>query len=268
MRFVIKIGTSLLNAPDHKLDKKFLQRFVEQVVRVHQAGHDVIIVSSGAVASGRPHLKIDHENSQIPYRQALAAVGQVMLMKSYQELFAAHKVSVAQALLTNLDFVNRQNLINTKNVFALLLKHRIVPIVNENDVTTIAELKFGDNDMLSAKTAGLVAADYLILLSDVDGLYDSDPRKNPKAKFVSVVPKITPTLTRGASGALSQNSRGGMVTKLKAAQYTGALGIPMFIAQGKAPKIIDYIASFCVKRQDELKTGSTLVQPKHCTFFP
>lgn len=268
MRFVIKIGTSLLTDSRHRLDAQFLKRFVEQVSRIHAAGHDVIIVSSGAVASGRPHLKLDHENSQIPYRQALAAVGQVMLMKSYEELFAKSGVVVAQALLTNFDFVHRQNLINTKNVFSLLLKHRIVPIVNENDVTTIAELKFGDNDMLSAKTAGLVAADYLILLSDIDGLYESDPRKNPKAKFISLVSKITPALTRAASGASSGHSRGGMVTKLKAAQYTGALGIPMFIAQGKAPKIIDYIVSFCAKRQDELGEGSTLIQPKHCTFFP
>lgn len=241
MRFVIKLGTSLLTTEQHQLDVAFLKNIVSQITALKKAGHEIVLVSSGAVAAGRSELKFEREKKNIPFRQALAAVGQGLLMKTYHDFFAKEGFSVAQALLTNYDFTNRENFLNTKNVFEVMLKKSVIPIVNENDVTTIAELKFGDNDMLSAKTAAMVSADYLIILTDVDGLFREDPKKNPHAELITVVEKIDDSVKKLAGGARSFSSLGGMVTKLEAAEYVTSVGIPMFIANGKQEKILNAI---------------------------
>ncbi len=259
MRFVIKIGTSLLTTSEHQLDGDFLRRIVAEISALHKQNHEVVIVSSGAVAAGRGEMSFDRAKKNIPYRQALAAVGQGLLMKTYHDFFAQHGVVVAQALLTNYDFVNRENFLNTKNVFEVLLKQKSIPIVNENDVTTIAELKFGDNDMLSAKTAAMVSADYLVILTDVDGLFLEDPKNNPDAKLIPVVKKVDESVKQLAGGARSSKSLGGMVTKLEAAQYVTSAGISMFIAHGRREHILDAIVGFCAKSYE-----SAL----HATFFP
>lgn len=237
MLFVIKIGTSLLNDSAQRLDRDFLQKVISQIAALHKEGHEIIIVSSGAVAAGRASIKFKHEKKNIPYRQALAAIGQGVLMQTYCELFKPYGITVAQALLTNLDFVNHENFLNTKNVLRILLDKKIVPIVNENDVTTIAELKFGDNDMLSAKTAAMVSADCLFILTDVDGLFLEDPKKNPNAKLIPVVKKIDDSIHALATGTRSASSMGGMVTKLEAAEYVTSVGIPMYIVNGRRKDI-------------------------------
>lgn len=243
MRFVIKLGTSLLTTEQHQLDVVFLKNIVSQITALKKAGHEIVLVSSGAVAAGRSELKFEREKKNIPFRQALAAVGQGLLMKTYHDFFAKEGFSVAQALLTNYDFTNRENFLNTKNVFEVMLKKSVIPIVNENDVTTIAELKFGDNDMLSAKTAAMVSADYLIVFTDVDGLFREDPKKNPHAELITVVEKIDDSVKKLAGGARSFSSLGGMKTKLEAAEYVTSVGIPMFIANGRRENILGVIAS-------------------------
>lgn len=265
MRFVIKIGTSLLTTPENQLDEVFLRHVITEISALHKRNHEVVIVSSGAVAAGRGEMHFDRAKKNIPYRQALAAIGQGLLMKNYHDLFAKHGVVVAQALLTNYDFVNRENFLNTKNVFEVLLKKKAIPVVNENDVTTIAELKFGDNDMLSAKTAAMVSADYLIILTDVDGLFLEDPKNNPNAQLIPVVKKIDESVKKLAGGARSAKSMGGMVTKLEAAQYVTSVGISMFIASGRCAGVLDELVCHFERLQDiPLKPE----MPFRGTFFP
>ncbi|MBI2453915.1 glutamate 5-kinase [Candidatus Peregrinibacteria bacterium] len=241
MRLVLKIGTSLVTREDHTLDTAFLRDMVRQIAALVRQKHQIIIVTSGAVAAGRSELSIGLEKKSIPFRQALAAVGQGLLMKTYHDFFAKRGMTVAQALLTNYDFSNQENFINTKNVFDLLLQRGIVPIVNENDVTATAELKFGDNDMLSAKTAAMVGADYLIILTDVDGLFSDNPFKNPTAKLIPFVKKIDDKIRRLAKGARSAHSTGGMTTKISAAEYITSSGIPMFIVKGRKKGILNRV---------------------------
>jgi glutamate 5-kinase len=258
MRFVVKIGTSLVTTSDYELDECFLGNLAEQVSEVKRQGHEVVIVTSGAVASGRSRLCFTHEKKSIPCKQALAAIGQGILMKTYNELFYKKGFLAAQALLTNHDFTNRENFLNTRNILDLLLKQSVIPIVNENDVTTIGELKFGDNDMLSAKTAAMVSADFLIILTDVDGLFDSNPARNPSAKLIQTVPEIDEEIRSYAAGPASENSRGGMVTKLEAAAYVTSVGIPAFVANGRRKDILLNVVSNCVAKK----------QSTFCTFFP
>lgn len=248
MRYVFKVGTSLLTHETFQLNRDFLAKFVAHVSQIHEAGDEVMVVTSGAVAAGRQKISFSQEKKHIPYRQALAAVGQGILMTTYQELFAKEKISVAQALLTNYDFVNRENFLNTQNVLHELLARRVIPIVNENDVTTIAELKFGDNDMLSAKTAAMISADHLFILTDVDGLFDADPRKNPEAKLISEVLQIDDHIKSLAGGARSKNSMGGMISKISAAQYAHSAGVAISILNGTQEKELKKMVEFCTKK--------------------
>ncbi|MEK7523874.1 MAG: glutamate 5-kinase [Patescibacteria group bacterium] len=265
MRLVIKLGTSLLTNEHGKLTVPFLRGVVAQAAAIHKSGHEVVVVSSGAVAAGRSEITLEREKKNIPYRQALAAVGQGVLMKTYHDFFGEHGVVVSQALLTNYDFVNRENFLNTKNVFDLMLKAGVIPIVNENDVTTIAELKFGDNDVLSAKTAAMVSADLLVIMTDVDGLFLEDPKNNPGAKLFSVVEKVDDSIRALAGGARSSRSMGGMVTKLEAADYVTSVGIPMFIVNGRRANILQDVVEFFRKsmsektHQQEQKLGTIFI---------
>lgn len=262
MRFVVKIGTALATDTEHRLDVGFLRALVAQIAKIKERGHQIVLVSSGAVASGRSELNFEKEKKNIPYRQALAAVGQGILMKTYQDLFRKRGIVTAQALLTNYDFVNRENFLNTKRVFELLLQRGVVPVVNENDVTTIAELKFGDNDMLSAKTAAMISADALFILTSVDGLFTASPRENPDAELIPFVEKIDGRIRAAAQGAASKHSLGGMATKIEAAQYATSAGILMFIANGRKKGILEELVGFCERK----RTGESPELP-HATFF-
>lgn len=266
MRVVMKVGTNLVTKPDHSLDTDFLRQLVDQIASLFKEGEELLLVTSGAVAAGRGEVEFDRERANIPVRQALAAIGQSKLMGVYHDLFAEYGISVAQALLTNEDFARRESFLNTQGVFELLLRQKIIPIVNENDVTAISELTMGDNDMLSAKTSTLVSADFLILLTTVDGLYTDDPRKNPNAKHIRFVLEADKKLFEYAREKPSPGSLGGMKGKLEAAFYAMSSGIGTLICDGRKSEILrEAVNGFRKYRIDEravLEFPGTFFSPK------
>ncbi|MBI5152767.1 glutamate 5-kinase [Candidatus Peregrinibacteria bacterium] len=239
---VIKVGTALVTKENNSLDTDFLKSFVKQIAELKKSGAKVLIVTSGAVASGRSELVFKREDN-IPCKQALAAVGQGILMNVYRNLFSRHNIATAQVLLTNLDFKNRESFINTRNTLDLLMRFDVIPIINENDVTAYAEIKFGDNDNLSAKLAAMVGADSLIILTTVKGFYTDDPTKNPKAELIREIRNIDAGLKKFAKGAESKKSLGGMASKLAAAEFTARSGIKTYIAAGTDENILRKIIS-------------------------
>ena len=237
-RVVIKIGTNLLTTNENILNKGFLSHIVEQIAEIFKKGFEPILVTSGAMACGRSLIQFPKETKNIPVKQVLAAVGQSILMQEYVNLFKDHSIIVAQILLTELDVSKRENFLNTRNILQRLLTLRILPIVNENDVVAYKEIKFGDNDKLSARLAAMIDADMLILLTDVSGLYEENPQKNIHAKHIKRVEKITPEIIKMASGANSKKSMGGMKSKVNAANYAVMNGINTVIAYGREKNIL------------------------------
>ncbi len=242
---VVKIGTNSLTHEDGRLDLSEVRRLVDQVAEATRKGFRVILVSSGAVASGMAELDVKFNPSDIVFKQACAAVGQSILMAHYRGLFKEHGLKVAQILLTKEDLSNRTAYLHTYNVLYRLLQLDVVPIINENDVTSIDELRpntkgyeanFSDNDILSVLIANAVRADLIVLLSNVDGLYDRNP-KEPEAKLVPTVEKITPELKKAVSGK-SPLGRGGMRTKIQAAEIATRSGIPVVIGNSFSQRIL------------------------------
>ena len=237
-RLVIKVGSSTLTHATGALNLRRIGGLVRVLSDFKNAGKEIVLVSSGAVSAGVAKVGRDHPES-IAEKQAMAAIGQSELMKLYDQLFSAYGHTVAQILLTRdvLDNPHRREL--AENTFSSLLSMGCVPIVNENDPVSTDELtKFGGNDILSAYVATVCHADVLINLSDVDGLYDSDPRKNPEAKLISRVDVLTSEMLSGAGGAGTSRGTGGMVAKLTAADISTKAGIPMFIMNGQDPEIL------------------------------
>jgi glutamate 5-kinase len=241
MRFVVKIGTNLLTKEDHSLNTEFIQTIAEQIAELKKEGHKPLIVTSGAVAAGRQSMTLKKEGKHIPYRQALASIGQTFLLGTYRDAFSKHDLSIGQVLLTMADFEQHANFLSTRNTLELLLEMDVIPVINENDVTTFDELKFGDNDNLSAHVASLVNAEKLILLTDVNGLFDDNPKKNPAAKRIQKVKKVTPAIKKMALTENTKTSRGGMGGKLDAAQYATESGVTVFIADGNIFNVITEI---------------------------
>lgn len=246
-RLVIKFGTNLLTAGTRHLDLQRMSDLVEQVARLHQEKREVIIVSSGAIAAGREKLGLDDRSRRdVPFKQTLAAVGQGCLMHTYEQLFGEHEIVVAQALLTKRDLSHRAGYLNGRNTLLSLLDLKVVPIINENDVVATDEIRgdvvFGDNDTLSAMVANLVDADLLMLLSDVAGLYTTDPRVNPKAELVKTVKRIDADIEHMAGGAGSARGTGGMATKIQAARLATSSAVAVVIADGSLPGVITELA--------------------------
>jgi len=240
-RLVVKLGTYLLTDGVGHLDLEMMTSLIDQVAQLHQQGLETILVSSGAIAAGRDKLGLAKERKDVPFRQVLAAVGQSRLMHTYERLFAKHDIVVAQALLTKQDMSDRAGYLNARNTLLALLDLRVVPIVNENDVVAIDEIKeakFGDNDNLSAMVANLVDADLLILLSDVAGLYTADPHRDPQAKLIPEVKKIDAYIEHLAGGTDRRRGTGGMGTKVEAAKLATSSGVAVIIADGRQPEII------------------------------
>lgn len=248
-RVVLKIGSSLFCAADGTLDPGVFNNLSEQVISLVKSGKEVIIVSSGAIALGMKALGLKSRPKKLFYLQAAAAIGQNALMEAYRNLFGG-KIHIAQVLLTWDDFTDRRRYLNAKNTLAALLKYGCVPIVNENDTVSTEEIKFGDNDRLSALVAGLACADFLIILSDVDGLLDRD-----KKRVVRLVDEITPEIKGLACPTSKKTCVGGMVTKIEAARIAMNSGIPCVIANGRQKDIIT-----CVVRNPE--SCGTLFVPK------
>jgi glutamate 5-kinase len=239
-RIVTKFGTNLLTAGTEHLDLEVMATLVGQVVRLHQQGLEVIIVSSGAVAAGRQQLSLTKERKDIPSRQVMAAVGQNALMHSYEQLFGWHGVTVAQALLTKADVSDRLGYLNARNTLLALLELGVVPIVNENDVVAVDELEgaaFGDNDNLSGMVSNLVDADLLVVLCDVAGLCTADPANDLSAQLITRVDCIDEWIEDLAGGTRDRGV-GGMATKVQAARLATASGATVIIADGKEQDLL------------------------------
>ncbi|MBF0261244.1 MAG: glutamate 5-kinase [Magnetococcales bacterium] len=231
-RVVVKIGSNLLTGGGEGIRPEWIAARAREIVRIMADGRRVVVVTSGAVAAGRPLLKLNRPLASVQEKQAAAAAGQGVLMRHYEEAFESLGVNVAQALLTRDDVENRQRYLNARDTLKTLLELGLVPIVNENDTVMTDELKFGDNDTLSANVADLVDADLLILLSDIDGLYDSNPRLNPEACFIPLVERVTVEIESMAGGVGSLVGKGGMATKIKAARMAARSGCRMVLTNG------------------------------------
>ncbi|HWE61928.1 MAG TPA: glutamate 5-kinase [Chloroflexota bacterium] len=231
-RLVVKLGSNILTGTRDVLSVDAMRRLVDQVATLHNDGVEVVIVSSGAVAAARARFPDLRRRPDLPAKQMLAAIGQVRLMHLYDRLLARQGIAVAQALLARGDLSTRQGYLNARSTLLGLLRHRVLPIINENDVVATDEIKFGDNDTLSAIVAGLVDADLLLILTDIDGLFTVDPRQDPRATLIREVPMLTPQVERLAGGSGSMHGTGGMLTKVRAARLAIEGGIPMVIANG------------------------------------
>ncbi|ANK59782.1 glutamate 5-kinase [Loigolactobacillus backii] len=241
-RIVVKVGTSSLIYANSQLKLRTISRLAMVLSDLKNQGKEVILVSSGAIGVGMGKLGLTKRPTAIPDQQAIAAIGQSELMAVYDRAFANYDKAVAQMLLTRDVITYPQSHANALNTFERLLKFNVIPIVNENDVVSLEELdhktKFSDNDQLSAIVTNMVAADLLIVLSDIDGFYDANPNNNPAAKLLPEIDQIGPAILKAAGGHGSQFGTGGMVTKLKAAERVLAHHQQMVLANGKDPQII------------------------------
>ena len=231
-RIVVKVGTSTITYANGKRNFEQIDRLARELADLQNQGKEMILVTSGAVAVGVDRLGLSEKPKTIPGKQAAAAVGQGILMHTYEKLFAEYGQIVAQVLLTKTESLDRHRYTNSRNTFMELLKNRVIPIVNENDVVALDELKIGDNDNMSALVAGIVDADLVVILSDVDGLYTANPQTHPEAKLVSIVSDITPEIEASAGGVGSSLGTGGMFTKIQAAKAATSSGIHLAIARG------------------------------------
>ena len=237
-RVVVKVGTSTLTKPNGKLNEEKIKRIAASLSKLSDEGFSVVLVTSGAVGAGMGELNIDERPKSLNEKQALASVGQVALMHLYQILFWAHGKTIAQLLLTKGDFSDRNRYLNVRNVCAALLAKKIIPIINENDPVVSDELKVGDNDTLSALVSGLIDADLLIILSDIDGLYDKNPSVYKDAKFINFVENIDENIKKMAQGEGSKFGTGGMKTKITAAEMATKIGTNLIILNGENPENI------------------------------
>lgn len=235
-RIVIKVGTSSLTYETGKINIKKIEGLVRVISDLRNRGIKVVLVSSGAVGAGVGKLNLPHKPLETRKKQALAAIGQASLVSIYDRFFSEYGHCTAQVLLTKFILDDKERRQNAKNTFETMFDYGVVPIVNENDVISTYELEFGDNDTLSAYIAELVGAELLVILSDIDGLFDSNPAENPGANLIPVVEKIDENILSVAGGAGSRRGTGGMLTKLKAAEIVTPLGIDMIITNGSAPE--------------------------------
>lgn len=232
-RLVVKIGSALLvDQESGRIRRAWLDALADDLRVLRDAGTEVLVVSSGAIAVGRRHLGLTQKTIRLEEKQAAAASGQIQLAHAYQEALARHDISVAQILLTLSDTEERRRHLNARSTIVQLLTLGAVPVVNENDTVATTEIRFGDNDRLAARVAAMISADTLVLLSDIDGLYERDPRKDPNAPHIPRVDEITPEIEAMAGKAPTGYSSGGMETKIQAAKVATAAGCRMTITNG------------------------------------
>ena len=236
---VVKVGTNVLADGEGKLDQGRIRALAEQIGRVRTLGWQVVLVSSGAIGAGVGKLQLKKRPTDLPHLQACAAVGQSALMQLYLEAFAVHGILPAQILLTASDFDHRVRYLNVRHTIHTLFEYSCIPIINENDTVSVAEIKFGDNDQLAAMVANLLQAKLLVLLTNVDGLYTADPRSDPSAQLVLTVPSIDSSITGLAGATRSDLGTGGMKSKLKAARIATAAGCSVIMANGSSDGVLD-----------------------------
>jgi len=245
-RIIAKFGTSLLTGGSDCLKQDMMSNLVAQVAQLHRQGRELIVVSSGAIASGRHKLGLTRKVRGVPLKQVFFSVGQSHLMYAWEQLFSQHNITVAQALLTKTDLVDRTGYLNARNTLLALLELRVMCIVNENDVVAVDEIHevtFGDNDNLSAMVANLVDADLLLILGEVGGLYTADPRCEPGACLIPQVDKIDAEIESLAASTAGGPGVGGMITKIEAAKLATASGVTVVIADGREPDVILKLAA-------------------------
>ena len=237
-RVVIKVGSRVLTVEGGGLDYDAITRLCDEMAGLRQQGIEVILVSSGAVAAGRDALRSADTTLTIPQKQAAAAVGQPLLMQAYQQACTCHGLVTAQILLTAEDLANRNRFLNARTTLEALLTAGALPVINENDSVAVAEIKFGDNDNLSALVTSLAEADLLLILTDIEGLYSANPASDPDAELIPLVRSITREIERMAGGSGSSVGTGGMATKVTAAKKAARFGVPTILAPGKQPGVI------------------------------
>ena len=243
MRIVVKIGTSTLTHSTGRLNIRRVEQLCKVLADIANAGHDLIVVSSGAIGLGVGKMNLKDKPKDMPTKQAAAAVGQCELMYLYDKLFSQYNHYVAQILITAYDFDNEEHLHNFQQTIDRLVNLCVIPVINENDTIVTDEISVGDNDTLGAKVAKIIAADELIILSDIDGVYTSNPKTDSDAKLIKVITEITPEIQQLAGDKGSELGTGGMITKINAAEIAMAAGIDVVIANGANPdnlyKIVD-----------------------------
>jgi glutamate 5-kinase len=243
-RIVIKVGSSLLiDAAAGEVKSAWLAALAADIAKLHQAGKDVLVVSSGSIALGRSRLKLPSGTLKLEESQAAAAVGQIALARIWSEVLDHHGIGAGQILVTLQDTEERRRYLNARSTISKLLEWRAVPVINENDTVATSEIRYGDNDRLAARVATMTSADLLILLSDIDGLYTAPPGANPNAKLIPVVDSVTADIEAMAGAAESELSRGGMRTKIEAAKIATSAGTHMLIASGKIEHPLQAIAN-------------------------
>jgi len=242
-RVVVKVGSSLLIGDDGRVDRHWLGGFAGDIADWHARGHEVLVVSSGAIAIGSTVLGINKRRARLEDLQAAAAAGQVQLAHAYQEALDDYGITTAQVLLTPEDTENRRRFLNARGTLGRLIERRVVPVINENDTVATEEIRYGDNDRLAARVAQLVMADALILLSDVDGFYSADPAADPQAEHIPLVTSITDDMQRMAGETRSDIGSGGMATKVQAARIATHAGCATIITSGVVQRPLSELAA-------------------------
>ena len=237
-RMVIKIGSSLVASRDTGLRPDQIERLADEIAALRQSGRDILLVSSGAIVSGIKKLGLREYPKSLPVKQAAAAVGQSRLMWAYEKAFERLGLKVAQILLTHQDLADRRRFLNARHTLQALMEFGVIPIINENDTVAVDEIRFGDNDTLAGQVAHLVDADLLIILSDVDGLFTEDPRKNPAATLIPLIPEITEDIERRAGVSSTFEGTGGMSTKIRAAKKVAEYGVATLILNGQTEGLL------------------------------
>jgi glutamate 5-kinase len=265
-KIVIKIGSAVLTE-NGVLHHPTIIRLADDIAFLRKKGYQTVIVSSGAIASGVGKLGLSRKPDTIPRKQAVAAIGQGSLMYAYEEAFNNHQLLVAQILLTREDLTNRQRYLNAHNTLITLLEWGIIPIINENDTVAVDEIKFGDNDNLSALIAHLIESDLLIVLTDTEGLYDRDPRDDPRARLIPVVEEVDDTVVEYTSKFSGQWGLGGMRSKIMAARKVTAGGIAVIVASGREVGVLQEIVRGKPLGTLFLPQKPTLSRKKHWIAF-
>jgi glutamate 5-kinase len=266
-RIVVKIGSGVLTGAENGINPAFLQGLATEIAELRRKGMDVVVVSSGAVAAGRQALGLPDRPRTLPQKQAAAAVGQSRLMRAYEGAFSGYGLTVAQILLTRDDLANRRRFQNARGTLDTLLACGIIPVINENDTVVVDELKFGDNDNLSALVTNLVEAQLLLIMTDIDGLYTADPRNDPSATLIHQVRSITREMERGAGGSGTSVGTGGMATKLAAAKKVVKSGVAAIVFAGKVPGNLTRVMDGELVGTLFLPAGECLNRRKHWIAF-
>ncbi len=243
LKIVIKIGSRQLNTPKNQLDLKNLKALTSQIAKLQHQGHRIVLVSSGAILCGSEIFGGRHLVKTLPEKQAAASIGQVSLMEKYAQFFKKSKISIRQILLTSDEIKNGAKKKNALQTLHQLINLKVIPIINENDSVTTEEIQFGDNDILSAHVTELLGANLLIILSDVEGLYTANPKKDPNARVISLVTRVTSQIRKIATGETSSGGRGGFSSKIKAVEMLSKKKISVVVANGRRKNVlVDIVA--------------------------